>query len=217
MKWDVFRCLWALVKWLVLGVAIGALVGAIGGLFGHTLIWVNAIRKAYPFVVYGLPLGGLVIVALYRGAKNTDDKGTNTVIGALQDGTDIPFKMAPLIFISTTITQLFGGSAGREGAALQMGGSAASLIGKLFRLKKEDRTVLIMSGMSAVFAGLFGTPLTACLFTMEFESIGTIFSPAFLPCFLSALVASKLSSFLGIHAEISIQERSRRQWYCSCR
>ena len=86
---------------------------------------------------------------------------------------------------------LFGGSAGREGAALQIGGSSASLLAKLLRLKDKDTTVLVMSGMSAVFAGLFATPLTACLFTMEFASVGTIFSPALLPCFLSAFTARK--------------------------
>jgi H+/Cl- antiporter ClcA len=100
------------------------------------------------------------------------------------------------------MTHLFGGSAGREGAALQLGGSTASLLGRVLRLQASDRKVLIMAGMSAVFAGLFGTPLTACLFTMVFESVGTIFSPALLPCYLAALLASRISGALGVHAEV---------------
>ena len=84
---------------------------------------------------------------------------------------------------------------------MQLGGSVASLLGRIFRFQAEDRKVLIMAGMSAVFAGLFGTPLTACLFTMVFESVGTIFSPALLPCYLAAYLASRISGFLGVHAE----------------
>ena len=84
---------------------------------------------------------------------------------------------------------------------MQLGGATASLLGKLCKLNDSDRKVLIMSGMSAVFAGLFGTPLTAALFCMEFESVGTLFSPALLPCYVSAFTASKVSGLLGVHAE----------------
>ena len=117
-------------------------------------------------------------------------------------GENISPLIAPVIFLATAATHLFGGSAGREGAALQLGGASASALGALLRLKDSDRTVLIMSGMSAVFAGLFGTPLTACLFTMEFESVGTLFTPALLPCFLAAFTASRLSAALGVHPEV---------------
>jgi len=105
------------------------------------------------------------------------------------------------IFLSTSMTHLLGGSAGREGAALQLGGSTASLLAEWMHLKEENRKVLIMAGMSAVFAGLFGTPLTAALFCMEFESVGTLFTPALLPCYLAAYIASRVSGILGVHAE----------------
>ena len=107
----------------------------------------------------------------------------------------------PGIFLATATTHLFGGSAGREGAALQLGGSAASVLAKIFRLNREETRVMVMAGMRAVFAGLFATPLTATLFCMEFESVGTLFTPALLPCYLAAFIASRVSALFGVHAE----------------
>ena len=201
-KWEIVQAVWTLLKWLVLGVAIGAFVGAVGALFGHTLIWVGALRKLYPFVVYGLPLGGLVIVALYRGAKNTDDKGTNTVIGALQDGTDISFKMAPLIYISTTLTQLFGGSAGREGAALQLGGSIANKAAKILKMKDSSRRMLIMCGMTAGFSSLFGTPLAASVFSLEIACVGYLQLGGLVPCVISAYTGFFMAKLLKMPPEV---------------
>lgn len=123
------------------------------------------------------------------------------IIDATLDGHPVSPAVFPGIFLATAITHLFGGSAGREGAALQLGGSTASILAKLFKLDQQERKVMVMSGMAAVFAGLFGTPLTAALFCMEFESVGTVFSPALLPCFLAAFVASRVSLCFGVHAE----------------
>lgn len=188
-------------KWTVLGVLMGAIGGLLGAGFHHALHFVTGVRLQLSWMVYLLPLGGLLAVGLYRLLRLRHNRGTNEIIDAVLDGKPVNPLIAPGIFLSAAITHLFGGSAGREGAALQIGGSAASLIGKLFKLNDKDRTLLVMSGMSAVFAGLFATPLTACLFTMEFASVGTIFSPALLPCFLAALAASKVSGLLGVHAE----------------
>lgn len=201
-QWELTRAVWTLFQWLVLGVTIGALVGTVGALFGHALIWANAMRKAYPFVVYGLPVGGLLIVALYRGAKNTDDRGTNTIIGALQDGTDISFKTAPLIFISTTITQLVGGSAGREGAALQLGGSIANNTAKLLRFKDSSRKMLIMCGMSAGFSALFGTPLAASFFSIEMACVGYLQLAGLVPCVISAYTGYFMAKLFQIPPEV---------------
>jgi len=201
-QWPFVQCLWALAKWLFLAIILGALVGSIGALFGHTLIWANKFREAYPYVVYGLPVGGLVIVLLYRGAKNTEDRGTNTVIGALQEGSDVPFKMAPLIFISTTITQLVGGSAGREGAALQLGGSVANRVAKLFRFKESSRKMLIMCGMSAGFSALFGTPLAASVFSLEIACVGYMQLSGFVPCVIAAYTGFFMAKLFGMPPEV---------------
>ena len=154
-----------MLKWLLLAGLVGLVVGAVGSVFAHTLSFVNGLRGKYPLIMLGLPLGGLMIVYLYRVSKNTADRGTNTVISSVHSSTDIPLRMAPLIFISTTLTHLFGGSAGREGAAIQLGGSIANGMGKLFRLNANDRHLIVMCGMSAGFSALFGTPLAAAIFS----------------------------------------------------
>ena len=188
-------------KWVVLSVLMGAIGGILGAVFHHTLHFVTHLRLEHTWLVLLLPIGGLLSLAWYRLLKLNKNRGTNEIIDAVLGGEELKPQIAPGIFGAAVLTHLFGGSAGREGAALQLGGSAASILSKLLGLKRQSRRVLIMSGMSAVFAGLFGTPLTAALFCMEFESVGTIFSPALLPCYIAAFTASSLSSLLGVHAE----------------
>ena len=192
--------------WGVLGVLIGAAGGVMGAAFHHVLHFVTHLRTQNNWLIFLLPLGGLATVGIYRLLRQQNNRGTNEIIDAALEGKPVSPLVAPSIFLATGLTHLLGGSAGREGAALQLGGSMASLLARIFRLKTEETKVLIMAGMSAVFAGLFGTPLTACLFTMEFESVGTIFSPALLPCFLAAYVASRVSAALGVHPETFLLE-----------
>ena len=193
---------WALVKWVVLGCMMGAIVGTVGSLFAHALLFVNNLRGAHPMLVLGLPLGGLAIVALYRGTKNTNDKGTNTVISSIHSGVNIPFRMAPLIFVSTVITHLFGGSAGREGAALQLGGSIAGSMSGILRLNEKDKRLLIMCGMSAGFSALFGTPLAATVFSMEVVSVGIMHYSALVPCVSAALIAQFVARAFRVPPEV---------------
>ena len=195
------RYIKAFIKWGLLGLVIGALGGLLGAGFHHALHGVTHLRSEHTWLILLLPLGGLLSVGIYRLLRLQSNRGTNEIIDAVLEGQSVKPQIAPAIFLSTSITHLLGGSAGREGAALQLGGSTASILAKLLRLKQNDRKILIMSGMSAVFAGLFGTPLTATLFCMEFESVGTIFSPALLPCYLAAFTAAKVSGALGVHAE----------------
>ena len=191
-------------KWTALALLVGLIGGLLGAAFHHALHFVTHIRSEHMWLIYLLPLGGLLTVVIYRHPKMRGNKGTNEIIEAALDGHPVSAMVAPSIFLATAITHLFGGSAGREGAALQLGGSAASFLAKHYHLKESNRKILVTAGMSSVFAGLFGTPLTATLFCMEFESVGTFFSPALLPCFLSAFVASRISLTLGVHAETHI-------------
>ena len=188
-------------KWSLLGLLMGAIGGCMGAFFHHTLHFVTHLRQENGWLIWLLPLAGLLTVGLYRVTRLRSNRGTNEIIDAVLDGHPVKPQIAPVIFCSTVLTHLFGGSAGREGAALQLGGSTASMLGRLFKLGAEDRKVMVMCGMSAVFAGLFGTPLTAALFCMEFESVGTLFSPALLPCYLAAFTASSISGLFGVHAE----------------
>ena len=188
-------------KWTALSLLTGILGGLLGALFHHALHFVTHLRTENPWLVLLLPIGGLLSVGWYRLLKLKKNRGTNEIIDAVLDGEELKAQIAPGIFGAAMLTHLFGGSAGREGAALQLGGSVASMLSNLMNLKARNRTVMIMCGMSAVFAGLFRTPLTAMLFCMEFESVGTIFSPALLPCYLAAFAASTVSGMLGVHAE----------------
>lgn len=192
------------VRWCILSAIMGCVGGLLGALFHHVLHFVTHIRSEHMRLIFLLPLGGLLTVMIYRNPHMKGNKGTNEIIEAALDGHPVSPYVTPSIFLATAITHLFGGSAGREGAALQLGGSAASFLARKFNLKESNRKILVTAGMSSVFAGLFGTPLTATLFCMEFASVGTIFSPALLPCFLSAFCASRISLSLGVHAETYI-------------
>ena len=191
----------AFLKWSVLGILMGCLGGPIGAAFHHVLHFVTQLRSEHTWLVWFLPVGGLLSVGVYNVFGMMKNRGTNQLIDAVLHEDSVSPRVAPVIFIVTAITHLFGGSAGREGAALQLGGSIGSSLARLFKLDQDERTVLTMSGMSAVFAGLFGTPLTACVFVLEFASVGRIFTPALVPCFLSAFTAWKAAQVLGVHAE----------------
>ena len=185
------------VLWAAAGLVIGALGGLIGTAFCYAIREATQLRGAYPWLLYFLPAGGLLIVWLYRlrGMHPTD---TNGVLLAIHAPTSIPGSTAPLIFVGTTITHLFGGSAGREGAALQMGGSIGWNLGTLLRLKDHDRRTATISGMAAFFSALFGTPLAAACFAMMVEDVGLTFTSAFVPAFTSALIAYGCSLVFGI-------------------
>lgn len=188
-------------KWIFLSAIIGIVVGMVGALFSKGLDFVTRTRTDFPMIIWGLPVGGLVIVFLYRIAKRENDKGTNSIIAAVRSEEEVSVVTAPLIFCSTLITHLFGGSVGREGAALQIGGSVGSGIGKLFRLNETDMHVAVMCGMSACFSALFGTPIAASIFAMEVVSVGVMYYAALVPCVFSSLFAVEIVRFFGVKGE----------------
>lgn len=189
-------------KWVVIAGIIGIVIGLVGTAFYYGLHFVTDFRNVNPMIILGLPFGGLAIVYLYRVAKRDDDHGTNSVIAAVRSEEKLRFRTAPLIFVSSLITHLFGGSAGREGAALQMGGSIGNGIGKIFNLNEKDMHVAVMCGMSACFAALFGTPIAATFFSMEVVSVGIMYYSALVPCVFSSLIAMEIARFFGIGSEV---------------
>ena len=188
-------------QWILFAVVAGIVIGLVGTAFYHSMKFVTDLRGDFPLLILLLPVGGLSIVGLYHlfGAKK--DPGTNLVLSAIHSEDDIPLRMAPLIFISTILTHLTGGSAGREGAALQIGGSIGNGISKLFRFEGKEQKVFIMCGMSAAFSAVFGTPLAAAVFSMEVVSVGIMHYSAFLPCVISSLIAHEIALALGAHPE----------------
>lgn len=190
------------VKWVIFAILVGTIVGLCGSAFYFGMSYVTFLRTAHPWLILLLPAGGLVIVGLYHLFHDEKDTGTNLVISAIHSGDELPFRMAPLIFVSTLITHLFGGSAGREGAALQMGGSIGNALGRLFRFDEKDKHVMIMCGMSAAFSALFGTPMAAAIFPMEMVSVGVMYYIALVPCVISSLVAHGIAVSFGVSNEL---------------
>ncbi len=195
------KMLFVPLKMCLFSLLIGILGGAVGAAFSHLLSLVTNLREATPWLVTLLPLGGIATVMLYRVFGMKEYGTTNKIIRCVKTQNKIKPAAAPLIFVSTAITHLFGGSAGREGAAIQLGGAGASAVSNVLRLKDDERTVFIMGGMSAVFAGVFGTPLTAAFFILEFKLRKKVVSLAILPCFISAIVAKNISSLMGVAEE----------------
>ena len=181
-----FKYAKTLIKWVFFACLVGSLGGVVGSMFHHSIDFVTEFRKHHPHVLFFLPVGGVIIAALYGFFKDKGSLDTNRVIASAKGKKDIPFIMLPLIFIGATITHLVGGSAGREGAALQLGGSLGYKIGKTFKFKNDDLNILVMAGMSAVFAALFGTPVAAAVFAVEVAYINKFSLKAVIPCFISA-------------------------------
>mgnify|MGYP000204857898 CR=1 FL=1 len=186
-----------LLRWLVLALPIGLLCGGIGTAFHLAVEAVTELRGAHGWLLWLLPAAGLAIVALYKGTK-CEGVGTNNVIRAVQSGEAVSPLLVPAIFFGTVLTHLCGGSAGREGAALQMGGSIGYNIAKLFHFPDHDRRTATVCGMAAFFSALFGTPLAAACFAMMVEDVGLTFTAAFVPAFTSALIAYGCSLAFGI-------------------
>ena len=186
------------IKWVAIAVATGTCGGIVGSFFHKSVEYVTEIRIANEWIIFALPFGGLIIVYLYKLFKLDSNIGTNLIIDSIRTDGKVPIAMAPLIFVSTVITHLFGGSAGREGAALQLGGSIGSQIGNMLKLDEKDMHAITLCGMSGVFAALFGTPLTATFFAMEVISVGIIYYSSFIPCIVSSIVAYKISLLFGL-------------------
>lgn len=188
-------------KWTLISIITGLTVSAFSTLFAFTMNMVTEYREKNDYILYFLPFAGLITVFLYNAFKFKNDKGTNLVISTIHAQSDIPFKMAPLIFITTILTHLFGGSAGREGAALQLGGSIGNQLGRWFKLDDADKRVVILCGMSAAFSAVFGTPLAAAVFSMEVVSIGVMYYAALVPCAFSSLIATYFATNFGVRGE----------------
>ncbi|MBQ3088474.1 MAG: chloride channel protein [Clostridia bacterium] len=200
-NWNKFKdyCL-AIFKWVILGVIIGGICGLAGVLFSKSISYVTELRTANDWILYFLPLGGIAIIFIYKLCKVTN-LGTNEVFKFVRGEKQIRILLAPAIFIGSVITHLCGGSSGREGAALQLGGSISAFCGKIFRLDNRSLHILTMCGMGAVFSAVFGTPLGAFIFAIEVVSVGSFCSAAFLPGMISSFTAFYISQLFNIAPE----------------
>lgn len=195
------------VKWVIFAIISGIVVGAAGTFFYFCMSFVTDSRADHPWLIWLLPFGGLLIVGAYHILHSENDSGTNLVLSSIHSGDKLPIRIAPLIFVSTLITHLLGGSSGREGAALQLGGSIGNELGKLFRFDEKDKHIMTMCGMSAAFSALFGTPMAAAIFSMEVVSVGIMHYSALVPCVIASLIAHAIAGRFGAEAEIFLLDR----------
>lgn len=202
--------LWStFVKWVILGGLVGLLAGSASALFLASLNAVTQVRLEHAWLLFLLPVGGALVSGMYMRYGKSSLKGNNLILEQIRQGNEaIPLRMAPLVLGGTLITHLFGGSAGREGTAVQMGGSLADALGRWLRIGPLDRRILLMCGISGGFGSIFGTPLAGTVFGLEVIAIGLISHKALLPCFAASftgdLVASRLWGVYHTHYQVDV-------------
>jgi len=192
-----------LARWSLLVIPPAIIAGSASALFLWGLDGVTRTRWAHPWLLYFLPLAGIAVGWLYHLFGRGAERGNNLILEEIHEpGGGVPTRMAPLILIGTWVTHLFGGSAGREGTALQMGGSLAAGYGRLFGVKPENRRVLLLAGLAAGFGSVFGTPLTGAIFAMEVVIVGQVQYDALIPVLIASVVGDATCSAWGIHHQI---------------
>lgn len=202
-----FTALWTYVtKWLVLSSACAVLAGSASALFLLALDWATQTRTQQPWLIWLLPLAGCAVGWVYLRFGQQVERGNNLLIDEIHDPKQVvPLRMAPLILGSTVVSHLFGASVGREGTAVQMGGALADQITHRLKLNSEDRRVMLMAGIAAGFASVFGTPLAGALFGLEVLVIGRMRSDAWFPCLFAAVLADQVTLLWGVqHSHYSV-------------
>ncbi|MCX8497549.1 MAG: chloride channel protein [Akkermansiaceae bacterium] len=187
------------IKWVVVLAVLAGVVGSASAFFLWALDAVTLVRFGKPWLLYLLPLAGLCVGLLYHLYGESVNGGNNLLIDEIhQPGVGVPRRMAPLILMGTLVTHLFGGSAGREGTALQMGGGIAAMLARWFRLGTNGMRILLMAGVAAGFGSIFGTPIAGAVFALEVLVVGRIQYDALLPCFFAAALADWVCRSWGI-------------------
>ncbi|QJD98434.1 voltage-gated chloride channel family protein [Mucilaginibacter robiniae] len=187
-------------RWTVLILPVAIIIGSVVALFLWLLSWAIHFRFSHTWLLFLLPLAGIAIHFIYQSVGKSSEKGNNLIMDEInKPGGGIPPQMAPIILLTTVITHLFGGSAGREGTAVQIGGSIAGMFGKWFKLNEADMHLVLTAGVAAGFGAVFGTPLTGAIFALEVLSIGRIKYDAILPALIAAIVGDVTVSAWGVH------------------
>lgn len=188
-----------ILKWLVICIIVGILAGTSSAFFLYTLNWATKFRDGHLWLIFLLPIGGLLIGLLYHYYGNEAVKGNNLILEEYEKPEKtIPLIMAPLVYIGTILTHFFGGSAGREGTAVQMSTAIADQFTGVFKLSKEERRIILIIGISGGFASVFGTPLTGAVFAIELLYFSRVSLKSVIPSLLTAYIAYYTVEFFQI-------------------
>jgi H+/Cl- antiporter ClcA len=188
-----------LARWSLLVLPAAVLAGTASAFLLWSLDAVTHLRWAQPWLLYLLPVGGVAVAFLYHACGRTAERGHNLILEEIHaPGGGVPTRMAPLVLIGTIVTHLFGGSAGREGTAVQMGGSLAAGYSRWFNLNPADRRVLLLAGVAAGFGSVFGTPLTGAVFALEVVVVGRLQVEALVPVLVASYAGAAVCSAWGI-------------------
>ena len=200
VSFEPFSILSHLLRWTLLVIPVSLTAGSLVALFLWSLDKAIHFRFDHPWLLFLLPLAGVAIYLLYKYLGKNSDGGNNLIMDEIhKPGGGVPVRMAPLVLLTTVMTHLFGGSAGREGTAVQIGGSLAQFFARRLRLSAEDTRTLLMTGIAAGFGAVFGTPITGAIFALEVLALGRIKHDALMPCFIAAVLADITCSAWGIH------------------
>ena len=187
-------------KWLAIAALMSCAIGSVCAWFLIALEWATRTREAMPWLLYCLPIGGILVAGVYHYFGKSAEGGSNLIVDEIHEpGAGVPSRMAPLIFFGTVLTHLVGGSAGREGTAVQMGGSLASLFAKALKVGPEDRRTALMAGIAGGFGAVFGTPLAGAVFAMEVLAFGSLRYDSILPCLIASLISDRVTRAWGVH------------------
>jgi H+/Cl- antiporter ClcA len=197
------RMLLNLVRWLLIASVAGALAGSASALLLASLTWATNVRESHKWIIALLPIAGLAVGCMYHYLGKSVEGGNNLILDEMHNPrTVIPLRMTPLILLGTVITHLFGGSAGREGTAIQTGASLADQLSLPLRLDSRDRAILLMAGISGGFGSVFGTPMAGAIFGMEVLALGRVTYAAIFPCIVAAFVGDYVTHLWGIQHTI---------------
>ncbi|MFD0752085.1 voltage-gated chloride channel family protein [Mucilaginibacter calamicampi] len=187
-------------RWTAITTPVAIAIGSMVALFLWLLNRAIHFRFDHPWLLYALPLAGIVIWFTYKKWGGASDKGNNLIMEEIHTpGGGVPKRMAPLVLVATVVTHLFGGSAGREGTAVQIGGSIAQFFSRQFKLNATDTRIMLTAGIAAGFGAVFGTPLAGAVFALEVLTIGRIQYDALLACLVAAIIGDLTVSAWGIH------------------